>query len=268
MGADTFTTLGSTELYDSQTNRWSEGPDLQEARQGHAAVLLDDGAVLLSGGSRERHGLVSSTERYQANTLKPGPALLSPRAGHSSIAVGASVALILGGRALGPNRKAALTEVVERCDGLGCGAVSTLQEARQRHAALYWSGAPWVVGGATVGGLTNYIEKGASDGGITLAPTHLPWPLAGHTVTAMRGSLLVIGGESPNALDGTWVLQLRPADAQWCTAGALTTARQGHTATLLHAGQVLIVGGTSGGLAEPTAERWSPASGSCKSPVP
>ena len=41
---------GTTEIFDPATSRWSPGPDLQELRSNHAATLLPNGRVFLTGG--------------------------------------------------------------------------------------------------------------------------------------------------------------------------------------------------------------------------
>jgi RHS repeat-associated protein len=51
-------------------------------------------------------------------------------------------------------------------------------------------------------------------------------------------------------------------DPRWTTTGAMTTARQGHTATLLSTGNVLVAGGTSNGtIALATAELYNRSTG-------
>ena len=44
------TATDTTEVYDPTTNSWSSGPDLDKPTIGHAASLLQDGQVLISGG--------------------------------------------------------------------------------------------------------------------------------------------------------------------------------------------------------------------------
>ena len=42
--------MGTTEIFDPSSSRWSMGPGLEELRSGHTATLLADGRVLLAGG--------------------------------------------------------------------------------------------------------------------------------------------------------------------------------------------------------------------------
>ncbi len=76
-----MTTSAGVELFDPATRSWTELAQLSEPRYGHAAVLLDDGTVLVIGGRRnENDGSVTyltldSVERYRP----PGPSYRSPR---------------------------------------------------------------------------------------------------------------------------------------------------------------------------------------------
>lgn len=73
---------------------------------------------------------------------------------------------------------------------------------------------------------------------------------AGHTATALLdGRVLVVGGTAP-AADGSSRLDalasaevFDPKQGTWTTVGALEEPRNGHTATLLADGSVLVVGG-------------------------
>jgi hypothetical protein len=46
-----FAVMASAELYDPSTGTWIETASLSEARQGHRAILLLDGTVLVMGGT-------------------------------------------------------------------------------------------------------------------------------------------------------------------------------------------------------------------------
>jgi N-acetylneuraminic acid mutarotase len=98
----------------------------------------------------------------------------------------------------------------------------------------------------------------------------------GHTATLLRdGSVLVVGGydgEGPPIEDAAHVPLATaevydPASGRWSATASMSTARAGHTATLLPDGGVLVVGG--GGEGEPmeggprsaTAELYDPGTG-------
>jgi hypothetical protein len=93
-----------------------------------------------------------------------------------------------------------------------------------------------------------------------------------HSATLLQdGKVLVTGGCTTTACPfsaQTGVSELYdPATNLWTTVGNLNTPREGHTATLLNNGQVLVVGGavpvvtTSSELYDPTTGTWSVAPG-------
>jgi hypothetical protein len=50
-GGDATATLASTELFDPKTSVWLPGPPMTSPRAGHTGTLLDDGRVLVVGGT-------------------------------------------------------------------------------------------------------------------------------------------------------------------------------------------------------------------------
>jgi len=91
-------------------------------------------------------------------------------------------------------------------------------------------------------------------------------PRSGHTATLLAdGKVLIAGGWTPDGTsrNGNVVSSAElydPSTGTLSTTGSMTTNRQGHTATLLADGRVLIAGGTN---ASPltSAELYNPATG-------
>ena len=81
------------------------------------------------------------------------------------------------------------------------------------------------------------------------------------TLLSSNSLVLVAGGTT----DGTAVVSTvdlyDPATNTWRATGAMTTARRGHTATLLSNGKVLVTGGTDGTTALKSAEIYDPSTG-------
>jgi N-acetylneuraminic acid mutarotase len=55
--------IARTEIYDPETETWSDSGDLNKARDEHSATLLPDGRVLVVGG-RGSSGNISNAEVF------------------------------------------------------------------------------------------------------------------------------------------------------------------------------------------------------------
>jgi len=82
------TAVASTDLYQTANNTFVPGPDMNAARQAHTATLLDNGDVLIAGGTNGTGGgtngiALASTDLYQSstNTFVAGPKMNSAREG-------------------------------------------------------------------------------------------------------------------------------------------------------------------------------------------
>ena len=276
-GQNRFIALASVELYDPKKNAWTTAAPMTDARNGHTATLLLDGTVLVVGGAREQRQHLTSVERFdpKTNTWKSEKPLDVARWLHAAVRTSEGDVVVVGGRSnAGQQGKGPGVSIadVEKFD-VKSGTWQTLppmSEPRQRTAVVAEAadGGVIVIGGQTATSSTNYAETWTP--GLTEwkpFDNHLSMSLSSHTGTRLpSGDLVVIGGEPPNAVDTTRVQRWLIESKQWCLAGELADGRKLHTATLLNDGRVLVVGGTSSGLPERSAELWAPTKGKCEEP--
>jgi hypothetical protein len=150
----------------------------------------------------------------------------------------------------------------------------SLTNAREEHTATLLPNGKVLVAGGTEGGpsITASAELYDPAAG-TWSPTgSLTNARADHTATLLpNGKVLVAGGNMPIVGGGTAITGSAelydPAAGTWSLTGSLTTARSGHTATLLANGKILVSGGHASGaggatasaeLYDPVAGTWSP----------
>jgi hypothetical protein len=96
---------GTTEVFDPPSETFSPGPPLLWKRAGHAATLLADGRVLLTGGDQERdevarHFITNQGAEFydpvQRKTL-PAPLMAAPRYGHEAVLLSDGRVALIGG---------------------------------------------------------------------------------------------------------------------------------------------------------------------------
>ena len=163
--ADPFATLvsapTSTEVYDPAVNAWNAGPDLPTGLIGHAAVLLGDGRVLISGGIELTSLFGFPSQKWTANchladpvagTLSAAAPLPSPRANHAAIVPQSDGrALAIGGETIVPFLLSVFIDEVVRYEHTSDTWVSRapLSNARGYHDVCETTNSIVVVGGVS-----------------------------------------------------------------------------------------------------------------------
>jgi WD40 repeat protein len=242
---------------------WSDGPDAElydpasgtftatvghmvHPRYWHTAAVLPNGKVLIVGGYGNDSWYVAAAELYDPATdtfaaaapyvfdwwcdfcapavqLRNGNVLFAYQNWAEIYDVASNTFSVTGDTWDCFTGTALLTSGKVLYAGGACD-----EEGRNRHAELYDPAA---------GGFV-------ATGDMTL-------PRVWHTVTALRdGTVLVAGGETGNTTDcPCWIASTRttelysPATGTFTASATMTTPREGHTATLLPDGRVLITGG-------------------------
>lgn len=258
-----FVSLSSAEIYTPSQNAWAAVTPMKDARAGHTATLLRDGSVLVVGGA-----LLTSVEQFKPETGVWSAQAPMPigRSLHAALRLANGDVVTVGGK----SPQGVPLAQVDRFN-IRSGewqSLPAMSEARQHSAVLVDTAGETVlvIGGHTGTSPTNAVETWNASGW-TPFENHLAVPLASHTGTWLPGGdVLVVGGEPSDSVDTKRIQRWVKTLNRWCLAGELRTSRKQHTASLLSDGRVLVVGGTSGGLPERTAELWAPIQGKCEEP--
>ena len=185
------------------TGAWVSVGSLTDGRHDHSATLLQDGRILIVGGLQER--VVGSMGLASAETYDPATGTWDATGSLNIGRTDHTATLLLDGRVL----------VTGGMDGY---SGSTLASAE-----VY----------DPVSGIWSLV-----------AP--LSVPRRGHTATRLAdGRVLVAGGRystfGPDVHASVEIYD--PVTASWGSTGLLTTPREGHSATLLPDGRVIVVNG-------------------------
>jgi N-acetylneuraminic acid mutarotase len=251
---DVFGFVATAQLYDSATGSWTLTGAMNDGRYGHTATLLDDGRVLVAGGSGG-NGILASAELYDPATglwTHTGP-MLEARVSHTASLLPNGKVLVAGfffGGSEGAH-SLATAELFDPETGSWTAAAS-MNEARGLHTATLLRDGSVMVAGGTAG----------SPFGDVYDPTRNAWtptsPMvvgAAYTATLLPDDTVLVTGDPVQLYD--------PASNIWTTTGPMIHVWNEHTATLLDDGTVLVIGGydTNGdGAAE--GQLYDPSSGS------
>lgn len=296
--------LGSTEIYDPATSTWSAGPALNSslpanaclpqpsvnARIAHAATLLNDGRVLITGGTSSFNTPVGSTNYFcifegaldtaevfdpTTNTSTPLPAMNARRFAHAQVLLTDGRVLITGGVRGGQSLFGVAAPLYAQTDEIFDPTTNTFSPVpamsvpRVTHTLNVMSdGRVMGIGGA--GGTlvvslasteifnpaTNTWSAGPAIPGATQG-------IALHATTNLPdGSLYVAGGAfgavgSFNALDLAWRYTVTGG---FTMLANLPTARQAPTGVWTPEGVLIVGGGGGGGMGATvdTSSIWTP----------
>jgi len=226
-------------------------------RDGHTATLLNNGKVLVTGGTSATADLATA-ELFDptAGTFTATGSMESPRISHTATLLAGGKVLITGG--YGGGTQFATAELYDPSSG-AFAATGSMETTRQSHTAtLLKDGKVLITGGmdsAAAPLATAEIFDPAS--GTFTATGSMGTARYSHTATFLpdSGKVLITGGGSATAE------LFDPTTGSFSPTGSMASARTSHAATLEN-GKVLVTGGTdAGGKALATAEIFDPASG-------
>lgn len=214
---------------------------------GHEAVALQDGSVLLIGGSRQENVLSHRITRFdpQQRSFNDVGQLLVGRLDHRATLLTSGDVLITGGETSLPQPR--LIELLNPRTG-AAQAAGALALRRSAHTATLLDDGRVLIAGGYSGsaGVTDRAEIwDPRTRQSTELATRMASPRAAHTATLLKdGRVLLIGGFAPpsSTYSGAEVFDPRTSTFQ-AVSGYDSAMRLLHAAKLLDDGSVLIVGG-------------------------
>ncbi|MFE8604483.1 Kelch repeat-containing protein [Archangium violaceum] len=232
----------NAELYDPATDTWSPAYLMHTPRGNHTATLLDSGKVLVVGGNIPARWNGPQAEVYDpaTDTWSGVSGAFTPRS-RATLTVLYSGQVLVSGGYLWSSTSTASSEVTLYDPATNSfSPAGNLARARHGHGAIrLYSGNVLIVGGIDGGNTVELYDPFNNQW--SLGP---PFP---YDMTPLFSATSLYSGEVlvTDAIGQAAVYD--PATNAWTPTTNMRQGRTSPTATLLHTGEVLFVGGNSSG---------------------
>ena len=241
---------------------------MEVARYGQTATQLTTGQVLIAGGIKSS-GALNEAEIYtvSSQTFVAISSMNVPRWLHTATVLNDGTVLIAGGSNLSNEATLNSAEIYDPVAGTFTLLANTLNTARVGHTAtLLSNGQVLIVGGYDPNtGIISDSELYDPTAQVFIDLGNTNTPRFHNTATLLQnGQVLITGGETDATPSGAYNTSEIFNPATWTftpVSANMISAREGHAATLLNDGTILITGGDlppTGSLN--TAEIYNPTS--------
>ncbi len=254
--------LNQADSYDGSTNLLSaQSGSLATARDGHAAVEMQGGDILVTGGKS------GTTILTTAEILDPSDGSIIVSAGSMSLERRRHTATLLRNGSIliaGGQTNSSVTDTAELynpSDESFSPTAGKMTSPRDSHTATRLSdGTILIVGGLDGDGATSSAEIYDPSSSSFMATGSMSTGRIFHTAVALPdGRVLITGGYNGTYLQSAEIYD--PNTGQFTQTTDMSEPRAYHACTLLDDGTVLITGGRNRGGVLSTAEIYDPASG-------
>lgn len=230
------------DLFDPVQRTLQHLPDMSSARVGHSATRLEDGRVVIVGGSASAFD--PTQQRATLEIFDAGTAAFSRLDAPTDFRSNRTAKLLPSGKVLlagGTSTGTTYCEIWDR-ETQKPHPTAKMRVGRTGHTATTLdTGAVLIVGGESWDGPTRSAEVFEPAAGQFRDTGETQIARAYHTATRLpSGDVLVVGGSD----DPTCEL-FSPSAGTFRTTGALRRARSRHAAVLTSEGRVLVAGGAS-----------------------
>lgn len=238
--------------------------DLQQGRVWHAAALLADGRVLVTGGFPvygQWDSVTASAEVFDptTETWSPVDSLPNARAAHGMAALPDGRVMAAGGT---DNFSVSYVDSVDVFDPStgNWTTVGALQEGRNSVALATLSDGRVIVAGGYPAGTAADIFDPSTNGVSPIAPLAI-WRHSHRAITLPDGRAFAMGGASNGFTPSTELYN--PATQAWNSGPPMQTGRAWFTLSRLQDGRLLVAGGhdTDNALVFDSVEIYDPTSG-------
>jgi hypothetical protein len=256
--------LASAELFDPASGSFKGTGNMVAPRTLHAATLLGDGKVLVTGGDsgNDSSTPLATAEIFDISTgmFTPTGNMVNARAGHTATLLANGKVLVAGGSS------GDAAELFDPATGEFTATGSMETSRTNGTATLLKNGDVLVTGGDDASGNPVATAELFDPTTGMFTPTgSMSVARAAHTATLLTsGEVLVTGGRSSGVANTTVIASAElfdPATGAFVLTGSMESPRELHTATKRTDGKVLVTGGLSGTGDLSTAELFDPANG-------
>jgi hypothetical protein len=242
----------TAELYDPVTGLFTSTGNMNAVRSYHTATPLENGKVLVTGGSDSAGNGSARAELYdpKMGTFTTTGSMATARFRHTATLLPNGKVLVVGG---GPSfsNPTSSAEVYDPATG-GFTVTGGMTTAREGHTAtVVADGKVLIVGGVSpIVGSGDLLPTATAE---VYDPSVGSFSVSGsmtagrsyHTATLLpSGKVLLAGGGADNSTAELY----DPMTSAFSITGAMEVGRSGHSATLLTNGSALVAGGDGFGL--------------------